>query len=122
MAGAVSELGDVAGPFLVLDIGGGSTELVVGTGADDPELAAVSLQVGCVRLTERFLQGDPPTAEERADAVALVEGPARRGARGTPAVRRRPDAGGPGRNGAPRSPPSTWVSTSTTGTGSTTPC
>ena len=74
MAGAVSELGDVAGPFLVLDIGGGSTELVVGTGPDDPELAAVSLQVGCVRLTERFLQGDPPTAEERADAVAFVEG------------------------------------------------
>jgi exopolyphosphatase/guanosine-5'-triphosphate,3'-diphosphate pyrophosphatase len=48
-------------PFLVLDIGGGSTELVLGT--ERPE-AAVSLQMGSVRLTERFVRHDPPTAEE----------------------------------------------------------
>ncbi len=74
MAGAVSELGDVPGPFLVLDIGGGSTELVTGTGPDDSELSAVSLQVGCVRVTERFLKSDPPTATEREEAEAFVGG------------------------------------------------
>lgn len=49
------------GPFLVLDIGGGSTEFVVGTDAPD---AAISVQMGSVRLTERFVRHDPPTAEE----------------------------------------------------------
>src|ERR1700736_3863422 len=54
MAGAVSDLAPGDGPFLVLDIGGGSTELVTGSGPDDPDLLAVSLQLGCVRITERF--------------------------------------------------------------------
>jgi exopolyphosphatase/guanosine-5'-triphosphate,3'-diphosphate pyrophosphatase len=49
-------------PFLVVDIGGGSTEFVLG-GADGVR-AARSVDVGCVRLTERHLHGDPPTAEE----------------------------------------------------------
>ncbi len=53
------------GPFLVVDLGGGSTELVLGERA--PE-AALSMDVGCVRLTERHLQGDPPSADERAAA------------------------------------------------------
>lgn len=48
-------------PFLVLDIGGGSTELVVG--ADRPD-HAISTQMGSVRLTERFVRHDPPLAEE----------------------------------------------------------
>lgn len=53
------------GPFLVVDLGGGSTELVLGTQA--PE-AAYSMDVGCVRLTERHLLGDPPRADEVAAA------------------------------------------------------
>jgi len=52
---------DAPGPFLVLDIGGGSTEFVVGTDAPD---AAISVQMGSVRLTERFVRHDPPTAGE----------------------------------------------------------
>jgi exopolyphosphatase / guanosine-5'-triphosphate,3'-diphosphate pyrophosphatase len=72
MAGAVSDLDHEEGPFLVLDIGGGSTELVTGSGPDDPELSVVSLQVGCVRITERFLTSDPPTTTELGDAEAMV--------------------------------------------------
>jgi exopolyphosphatase/guanosine-5'-triphosphate,3'-diphosphate pyrophosphatase len=55
---------------LVVDIGGGSTELLVGgpTGVS----FAKSLQVGCVRLTERFLASDPPTAGELEAAAAYV--------------------------------------------------
>ena len=52
---------DAPGPFLVLDIGGGSTEFVVGTDAPD---AAISVQMGSVRLTERFDPHDPPTGGE----------------------------------------------------------
>jgi exopolyphosphatase / guanosine-5'-triphosphate,3'-diphosphate pyrophosphatase len=71
--GATSELtGD--GPFLVLDIGGGSTEFVVG--AREVE-AAISLDVGSVRLTERHVHHDPPAPAElvsvRADAAHAVE-------------------------------------------------
>jgi exopolyphosphatase/guanosine-5'-triphosphate,3'-diphosphate pyrophosphatase len=58
--GAVRGL-DAPVPFLVLDIGGGSTELVVGTERAGP---AVSLQMGSVRLTERFVRHDPPLADE----------------------------------------------------------
>ncbi|KRC34267.1 exopolyphosphatase [Oerskovia sp. Root918] len=57
------------GPFVVVDLGGGSTEIVLGT--DAPE-AAWSMDVGCVRLTERHLRSDPPTAEEIAAARADV--------------------------------------------------
>ena len=52
---------DAEPPFLVLDIGGGSTEFVVGT--SEPE-AAISTQMGSVRLTERVVRHDPPTREE----------------------------------------------------------
>jgi len=72
MAGAVAELDPVDGPFLVLDIGGGSTELIAADGPDDPDLAAVSLQLGCVRLAERFLASDPPTRDELEAAGAEV--------------------------------------------------
>ena len=62
----------IAMPTLVVDIGGGSTEFVLGDrgrdGAVDVE-AAVSVNIGCVRMTERHLHGDPPTSEE----IARVE-------------------------------------------------
>ena len=68
--GATSVLGDRhRGPFLVVDLGGGSTELVLGTTSP---VAAVSMDVGSVRLTERHLHGDPPTAAEIAAASADV--------------------------------------------------
>jgi exopolyphosphatase/guanosine-5'-triphosphate,3'-diphosphate pyrophosphatase len=68
-AGATAELDPFDGPFLVVDIGGGSTELIVGS--KEPE-AARSLDIGCVRLTEQFLHGDPPRPEELANAVGFV--------------------------------------------------
>ncbi len=74
LAGAVADLDPANGPFLILDIGGGSTELVAGAGPEDPDLAAVSLQLGCVRVSERFLVDDPPTADELASARAEVAG------------------------------------------------
>jgi exopolyphosphatase / guanosine-5'-triphosphate,3'-diphosphate pyrophosphatase len=55
---------------LVIDIGGGSTELVQSANGRPP--AATSLDVGCVRITERFLHSDPPTASELAAAAAYV--------------------------------------------------
>ncbi|PFG44191.1 exopolyphosphatase/guanosine-5'-triphosphate,3'-diphosphate pyrophosphatase [Isoptericola jiangsuensis] len=58
------------GPYLVVDLGGGSTELVLGTSS--PE-AALSTDVGSVRLTERHLHSDPPTAAEVAAARADVD-------------------------------------------------
>ena len=58
---------DVDEPAMVLDVGGGSTELVVGD-ARGGVAASVSLQLGCVRLTERLLGSDPPTSEELAAA------------------------------------------------------
>ncbi|MHB8341248.1 MAG: Ppx/GppA phosphatase family protein [Mycobacteriales bacterium] len=64
--------GDLAEPVLVADIGGGSTELVLGTKAGGPS-AASSVDVGCVRLTERHLIGDPPLPAEVARAVADVD-------------------------------------------------
>ncbi|GGX68361.1 Ppx/GppA phosphatase family protein [Streptomyces minutiscleroticus] len=80
--GATKELAgreDLDKPFLVVDIGGGSTEFVVG---DDRVRAARSVDVGCVRMTERHLvhEGavtDPPTAEQvramRADIEAALD-------------------------------------------------
>ncbi|WP_052666095.1 Ppx/GppA phosphatase family protein [Nitriliruptor alkaliphilus] len=66
-AGAV----EVATPTAVVDLGGGSTELVVGD-ADGEVVGSVSLQLGCVRLTERFLHGDPPTTDELRAAEVYV--------------------------------------------------
>ena len=65
----------LAPPYLVADIGGGSTEFVVGgngAGSED-RLAAVSVDIGCVRLTERHLHSDPPSAGEIAAATADVD-------------------------------------------------
>lgn len=56
---------------LVVDIGGGSTEIVLGEGPN--VLAATSVDIGCVRMTERHLVDDPPTAEQVAATVADVD-------------------------------------------------
>jgi exopolyphosphatase / guanosine-5'-triphosphate,3'-diphosphate pyrophosphatase len=72
--GAVGAV-DVDPPPAVIDVGGGSTELIVGTGTDvDSVAGSVSLQLGCVRLTERHLRRDPPMAAElRAARRAVAE-------------------------------------------------
>jgi exopolyphosphatase/guanosine-5'-triphosphate,3'-diphosphate pyrophosphatase len=71
-AGATNGLASSAGPFLVCDLGGGSTELVAGA-SDGRSIAGVwSMDVGCVRITERFLASDPPSADELQAARAHV--------------------------------------------------
>ncbi|TLM73318.1 Ppx/GppA phosphatase family protein [Pseudarthrobacter sp. NamB4] len=71
-AGASSVLPILDGhEVLVVDLGGGSTEFVLGTA--DGVTAAKSVDIGCVRLTERHLQDDPPTAEQVAAAEADVD-------------------------------------------------
>ncbi len=71
-AGALSGVADVTDPVLVIDIGGGSTELVVGSGGE--VRSAVSLDMGSVRLRERFLRDDPPTGAQIEDARRFVRG------------------------------------------------
>jgi exopolyphosphatase/guanosine-5'-triphosphate,3'-diphosphate pyrophosphatase len=69
--GAVRDLDACPAPWLVADIGGGSTELAIGTDPAEPS-DAVSLDVGCVRVTERFLHHDPPLADELVAARAAT--------------------------------------------------
>ncbi len=69
--GAVGELDSADGPFVVVDLGGGSTEVVLGD-PDNGVSASYSANIGCVRLTERCLHSDPPTAEEVAAARAVA--------------------------------------------------
>ncbi len=96
--GATAELAAAhGGPFLVTDIGGGSTEFVLGPpggpggpggygGAGSPPVSggglggvvlpdyrAISVNIGCVRMTERHLHGDPPTGQEIAAATADID-------------------------------------------------
>jgi exopolyphosphatase/guanosine-5'-triphosphate,3'-diphosphate pyrophosphatase len=59
--GATDDLPVIAGQTVVIDIGGGSTEIVT---LADGAVAAISLDIGCVRLTERYLRSDPPTTDE----------------------------------------------------------
>lgn len=68
--GAVGDFDPADGPFLVVDVGGGSTELVLGEwdGRSATVSAARSVDIGCVRVTERCLPSDPPTAAECAAA------------------------------------------------------
>ena len=61
------------GFVLVVDIGGGSTELVAGGAPEPATVTAVSLDIGCVRLTERFFHHDPPLGSELAEARAVVD-------------------------------------------------
>jgi exopolyphosphatase / guanosine-5'-triphosphate,3'-diphosphate pyrophosphatase len=67
--GAVYEMDTAAAPFVVVDLGGGSTEVVLG---DREVEAGYSADVGCVRLTERCLHSDPPTAAQVAAARDVV--------------------------------------------------
>jgi exopolyphosphatase/guanosine-5'-triphosphate,3'-diphosphate pyrophosphatase len=77
-SGATRELrgkGGLASPYLVVDIGGGSTEFVLGD--ESGAAAAKSVDVGCVRMTERHLVDDPPTAAQvdaaRNDILAAID-------------------------------------------------
>jgi exopolyphosphatase/guanosine-5'-triphosphate,3'-diphosphate pyrophosphatase len=77
--GAVGELDPAAAPFVVVDLGGGSTEVVMGGGAGLPATsgrsdveASFSANIWCVRLTERCLHSDPPTAPEIEAARSVV--------------------------------------------------
>ncbi|HET9654071.1 MAG TPA: Ppx/GppA phosphatase family protein [Kineosporiaceae bacterium] len=58
-------------PYLVVDIGGGSTEFVLGNGHG--VIGARSVDIGCVRMTERHLSGDPPTPEQVTAATADID-------------------------------------------------
>lgn len=69
--GAVGELDCARAPFVVVDLGGGSTEIVLGRSTEDV-VASYSADIGCVRLTERCLHSDPPTAAEVAAARFVV--------------------------------------------------
>ncbi|MDZ7675657.1 MAG: Ppx/GppA phosphatase family protein [Acidimicrobiales bacterium] len=67
--GATAELDPDDGPFLVVDIGGGSTEFIVGTTEVD---AARSIDIGCVRFTEQFIEHDPPAPEELHACISVA--------------------------------------------------
>jgi exopolyphosphatase/guanosine-5'-triphosphate,3'-diphosphate pyrophosphatase len=69
-AGATAELDPADGPFLVVDIGGGSTEFAVGTQTCD---SAISVDIGCVRMTEKFLLHDPPRPDELTACLSVVQ-------------------------------------------------
>lgn len=81
--GASGDLPAGHGPWLMLDIGGGSTELAIGPGPGE----AVSLDVGCVRLSERHLHGDPPAAAEMELARRWLTGLLQEAQRRVPALR-----------------------------------
>jgi len=68
--GATKELGQELSPFLVVDIGGGSTEFVLGSTAVE---AARSVNVGCVRMSERHLTAQPPNAIQIAEAIVDID-------------------------------------------------
>ena len=72
-AGAIKDLDPSNGPFLVVDIGGGSTEFVFGTSTVE---AARSVNIGCVRMTERHFASDPATTQQiesaRTDIQAAI--------------------------------------------------
>jgi exopolyphosphatase/guanosine-5'-triphosphate,3'-diphosphate pyrophosphatase len=71
--GATAGVSDARAPSprLVVDIGGGSTEFVLGVG--DTVVAARSVDVGCVRMTERHLHSDPPTDEQVRQTLADID-------------------------------------------------
>lgn len=69
--GAVDDLDPELGPFCVIDVGGGSTEVIVGD-HDGTVAGSDSVAMGSVRLTERFLQTSPPTEEQVAQARDYV--------------------------------------------------
>jgi exopolyphosphatase/guanosine-5'-triphosphate,3'-diphosphate pyrophosphatase len=68
--GATKELQEADGPFLVVDIGGGSTEFVLGRTRVE---SAKSVNIGCVRMSERHLNLQPPTADAIAAATSDID-------------------------------------------------
>ncbi|HLN16990.1 MAG TPA: exopolyphosphatase, partial [Acidimicrobiales bacterium] len=82
-AGATADLEPGPGDDVVVDIGGGSTELVV---ASVSGLGAVSLALGCVRLTQRYLTGDPPTSLELLATEEAIRSELARAERELPAL------------------------------------
>jgi exopolyphosphatase/guanosine-5'-triphosphate,3'-diphosphate pyrophosphatase len=83
--GAIADLPAVAGQTVVVDIGGGSTEIVTLMGG---AIAAISLDIGCVRLTERYLQTDPPAPEEIDAARGAIHAELDRATQRIPALER----------------------------------
>jgi exopolyphosphatase/guanosine-5'-triphosphate,3'-diphosphate pyrophosphatase len=73
--GAVRGLGSslLPSPLLVADIGGGSTELVLGNAVSGDISFRYSMDIGCVRMTERHLHDDPPTTAQVAETVATID-------------------------------------------------
>lgn len=70
--GATRSLGEVTAPILVVDIGGGSTELILGD-THGHVSAGHSLDIGSVRIHERLMPGDPPSADELAAATETID-------------------------------------------------
>ena len=70
---AAARPGDPLPPYLVVDIGGGSTEFVLGGPDAAGPVAALSVDIGCVRMTERHLHTNPPRAGEVAAATADID-------------------------------------------------
>ena len=68
--GATYQLDQGSGPFLVVDIGGGSTEFVYG---DKKVISAKSVNIGCVRMSERHLTNQPPTMDQIASAIVDID-------------------------------------------------
>lgn len=68
-AGATSGLDPADGPFLIIDIGGGSTEFAYGTTSCE---ASISLDVGSVRLSEQYVESDPPRPEELSACITIT--------------------------------------------------
>ena len=68
--GATYQLDQGSGPFLVVDIGGGSTEFVYG---DKKVISAKSVNIGCVRMSERHFTNQPPTMDQIASAIVDID-------------------------------------------------
>ncbi len=68
--GATADLDPTKGPYLVVDIGGGSTEFAFGAARFE---AGISIDVGCVRLTETYVESDPPLPEELVACLSITE-------------------------------------------------
>ena len=79
--GATKEMKGIGGPFLVVDIGGGSTEFVFGT---EKVESAKSVNIGCVRMTERHLKKQPPEARTVAAAIEDIDAAIADAARSVP--------------------------------------
>ena len=79
--GATKDFDKSQGPFLVIDIGGGSTEFVFGT---DSVEAARSMNIGCVRMSERHFTGDQPDPGQIASAIEDIDEAIRQAAKSVP--------------------------------------